>query len=57
VRNQMGKESARPQALLYVLPKVCASAIWPFLKTSPHPATVESLEGVRRPWWRRVLGR
>jgi hypothetical protein len=31
VRNQMGKESARPQALLYVVPKVCASAIWPFL--------------------------
>ena len=31
VRNQMVKESARPQALLYVVPKVCASAIWPFL--------------------------
>jgi len=38
VRNQMGrKESARPQALLYVVPKAFASAIWPFLKASPHP--------------------
>jgi hypothetical protein len=37
VRNQMGKESARPQALLYVVPKLCASAIWPFFKASPHP--------------------
>jgi hypothetical protein len=37
VRNQMGKESARPQALLYVVPKVCASAIWPFLQASLHP--------------------
>jgi hypothetical protein len=37
VRNQMGKESARPQALLYVVPKFCASAIWPFFKASPHP--------------------
>jgi hypothetical protein len=37
VRHQMGEESARTQALLYVVPKVCASAIWPFLKTSPHP--------------------
>ena len=23
----------------------------------PHPATVESQEGVQRPWWRRVFGR
>jgi hypothetical protein len=37
VRNRMGKESARPQALLYVVPKVCASATWPFMKASPHP--------------------
>ena len=22
----------------------------------PHPATVDSQEGVRRPWWRRVFG-
>jgi hypothetical protein len=37
VRNQMAKESARPQALLYVVPKAYASAIWPFLKPLPHP--------------------
>src|SRR5215212_7082956 len=37
VRNQVGKESARPRALLYVVPKVCASATWPFMKASPHP--------------------
>ena len=23
----------------------------------PHSATVESEEGVQRPWWRRVFGR
>src|SRR5215213_7489194 len=23
----------------------------------PHPATEESQEGARRPWWRRILGR
>ena len=34
VRHQMGKESARPQALLYVVPKANASAIWPFLKNT-----------------------
>src|SRR5215213_3704547 len=37
VRNQVGKESARPRALLYVVPTVCASATWPFMKASPHP--------------------
>src|SRR5829696_6506677 len=37
VRNQVGKESARPRALLYVVPEVCASATWPFMKASPHP--------------------
>src|SRR5215208_6838082 len=37
VRNQVGKESARPRALLYVVPKVCASATWPFMQASPHP--------------------
>jgi flagellar motility protein MotE (MotC chaperone) len=25
-------------------------------RTGPRPATVESQEGVRRPWWRRVFG-
>src|SRR5215210_492592 len=25
-------------------------------KAEPRPATVESQEGVRRPWWRRVFG-
>jgi hypothetical protein len=33
VRNQMGKESARPQALLYVVPKLDASARWTYLLT------------------------
>jgi hypothetical protein len=26
-------------------------------RAEPHSATVESPEGARRPWWRRVLGR
>ena len=26
-------------------------------RPEPHPATVESQEGVQRPWWRRVFGR
>ncbi len=26
-------------------------------RSEPRPATVESKEGVQRPWWRRVFGR
>src|SRR5687768_3395876 len=26
-------------------------------RAEPRPATVESQEGVQRPWWRRVFGR
>jgi hypothetical protein len=25
-------------------------------RTEPRPATVESREGVQRPWWRRIFG-
>jgi hypothetical protein len=26
-------------------------------KAEPHPTAAEAEEGVRRPWWRRILGR
>ena len=44
MRNQMGKESARPQALLYVVSKFCASAIWPFSEGFAPPRLGQVLQ-------------
>jgi hypothetical protein len=44
VRNQVGKESTRTQALLYVESKLCASAIWPFSEDFAPPRLGQVLQ-------------